>query len=72
MLLDLNAYVDLFPGPLIYILKFCTSIRKLSRQTLTGALQNKSRMLVTGKFDVVGEAELILVSVLPEKAKVTS
>lgn len=44
-------------------------IRKLSRRTLIGPLQNTSRMLVTGKLDIVGEAELILVLILPEKAE---
>lgn len=44
-------------------------ISKISRRTLIGALQNTSRMLVTGKLDIVGEAELILVLVFPEKAE---
>lgn len=42
-------------------------ISKLSRSTLIGPLQNTSRMLVTGKIDIVGEVELILGLVLPEK-----
>lgn len=45
----------------------CMEISKLSRSTLIGPLQNTSRMLVTGKIDIFGEAELILVLVLPEK-----
>lgn len=44
-------------------------ISKLSRRTLIGPLWNTSQMLVTGKLDIVGEAELILVVVLPEKAE---
>lgn len=43
-------------------------ISKLSRRILIGPLWNTNRMLVTGKLDIVGEAELILVLIFPEKA----
>lgn len=42
-------------------------ISKLSRRILMGPLWNTIRMLVTGKLAIVGEAELILVLIFPEK-----
>lgn len=44
-------------------------ISKLSRRTLIEPLQNTSRMLLTEKLGIVGEAELILVLIPPEKAE---